>query len=455
VTELWRLGVDELAAGKHDPAEVITAFAARAREVDRLLNCFVAFEESAGPGVPGPLGGIPYAYKDVFVRRDGGRPSAGLPPPPPPLSGRTATVLERLDGAGAVALGRLNLDPLGYAATGLNGHWGDVRNPWRLDRIAGGSSSGAAAAVAAGAVAFAVGTDAGGSVRIPSALCGVTGLKPTFGRIPTTGSVGLTPSQETVGVIGRSALGLCHVLASASGLPMLVDAVRRRLDGARPLEGLVVAVDTRRFAELTAPVLNAAARRALDVLASAGAEVREVDLALLDRLDVAAVVLTWAEASALHGRRLDTYPVVVRRRLEAALAVSGADHVDALRYQGRALGELLSGPLAGADVLVLPTVAGPAREIAALADPNEAARASLENLRLNRPLSFAGLPSIALPIGFDDGLPLAFQLAGRPWSEELLLTCAAAFQHETEWHRPFPPLSLPREGAAPEQRSLD
>src|SRR5204863_6835527 len=152
----------------------------------------------------GPLRAIPFGYKDVFAHA-GVSPGLGLRRPEARANVGESAMLARLEAQGAVALGRLQLDPLAYSTIGLNPLLGDVRNPWAPERIAGGSSSGAAAAVAAGAVAFAIGTDTGGSVRIPAAYCGVVGLKPTFGRLPTLGCAALAPSQDVVGLLARTA----------------------------------------------------------------------------------------------------------------------------------------------------------------------------------------------------------------------------------------------------------
>ena len=402
MTELWQLGVADLAAriaaGEVEPPEVVAAFAARARDVDIELNCFIAWEERTPAATVGPLLGIPFAYKDVFAHA-GMAPGLGLRPPEPHPGVTRAAALARLEAQGAVSLGRLQLDPLAYSTTGMNPALGNVRNPLAPERIAGGSSSGAAAAVAAGAVAFAVGTDTGGSIRIPAAYCGVTGLKPTFGRVPTLGCAGLSPSQDVVGFIARSARDIAFVL----GLPIEEHDVTVGID---PRHGIDASVF--------------------------GPSVVDVDLALLERLEAYAPLLTRTEVVGLYANELDGAPPVLRSRLEAARAAGGEGYVDALRRQPFALKELLDGPLAAADVLVAPVVAGPPPRFDELADTEAELEASLVNLRLNRACNFAGVPALSLPTGFDDdGLPRAVQLIGRPWSEPLLLSVAAAYQHAT------------------------
>ncbi len=208
--------------------------------------------------------------------------------------------------------------------------------------------------------------------------------------------------------------------------------------------GLRLGVDQRLLAATT-PELAAAADAWLETASGLGIEPVAVDCSGLERFDTAATVLTWAEASAIHGRSLaeqpERYPPTVRARLELAVAATGADHVDAMRLQGRAIAELLDGPLAAADVLVAPTISGPPSPVAAV--ERDALAASLANLRLNRPFNFTGVPALALPIGFDDdGLPLALQLVGRPWAEATLLAVAAAYQRETDWHRRWPAVAV-------------
>jgi aspartyl-tRNA(Asn)/glutamyl-tRNA(Gln) amidotransferase subunit A len=459
LTEVWSLGVERLVAaigaGELSSAEVVEAFAARAIEVDAVLNCFIELDREASKraatreraAARGPLHGIPFAHKDVFAH-DGRTPTAGAPGVRLELRAREATVLARLERAGAISLGSLNLDPLAYAATGRNPDFGDVRNPWDPSRIAGGSSGGAAAAVAAAAVPFAIGTDTGGSTRIPAALCGVTGLKPTLGRIPTTGVVPLSASQDTIGILARSARDVALVLEHVAGhdpedaasIPAPVPAFAE-LDGS--FVGVRLGFDPEAFVERTTPQIAAAVRSALAVFTGLGVDPVEVDLSLIDGFDAAATVLTWAEAGAVHQRAFGPDPAAfapaIRARLELALATHGADHVDAMRLQGRALAQLLGGPLAVADVLLVPTIAASAVPIDSVRE--DADDVSVGHLRLNRPWNFAGLPAVTFPVGFDaGGLPLGIQLVARPWAEQLLLTCAAAYQTGTDWHHRLPPL---------------
>ncbi len=455
MSEVWALGVEELvaaiSAGELGAVEVVEACADRARAVDALVNCFIAFEDDApqraASGAQGPLHGVPYAYKDVFTHR-GVTPTVGVRGVTLEMQAADATVLKRLNVAGAIALGSLNLDPFAYGVTGTNPDFGDARNPWDPSRIAGGSSGGAAAAVAARAVPFAIGTDAGGSVRIPAALCGVTGLKPTLGRIPMRGAAPLTWSQDTVGILARSVRDVALVLEHVAGHdPKDAGSILAPVPAFATLvescERARVGFDPEAIAGHTTPEIADAAEAALAVFAGLGAEIVEVDLSMLDAFDAAACVLTWAEASAVHERTFGAdpaaYPPAIRARLEVALAAHGADHANAMRLQGRALAQLLDGPLAVADVLLAPTVAAPAVTIDSLRE--DAAGVSLGHLRHNRPFNFTGVPGLAVPVGFDaGGLPLGVQLVARPWAAALLRACAAASPAASDWHRRVPSL---------------
>lgn len=466
MAELWELSLSELAdalrGGQAGAEEVCSAFLAHAAEVDQSVNCFIELDGASAlkrsraldrfaAAERGALHGVPFAAKDIFA---GGvlAPSAGTRHMRLNMRARSAAVIECLEAQGAVNLGRLNLDPWGYAATGANPDFGDTRNPWDLTRLAGGSSSGAAAAVAARALPFAIGGDTGGSVRIPAALCGVVGIKPTFGRISRRGSVPLSYSQDTIGILGRAAADVALVLEHVAGYdeddpaslnvpaPALAGRVGAMSGGGLPLDGLRLGIDRGRVAQDCEREIVSLIDAALGVFTDLGAAIVHVDLSAFRRYDIAASVLTQAESAALHGRSLaatpEDYPPTVRSRLTAAMACLGSDHVDALRYQGHALRELLHGPLAAADVLMVPAAGGPAPRADALNDgaPDEALRLSLELLRFHRPLSFTGVPALSLPIGFDScGLPAGVQLAGRPWAEARILACAAAYQGVTDW----------------------
>lgn len=473
--ELWQRPATELVAlvkrSELSAEEVAQSFLARCAEADAATNCFVTLEaesalatarrldDSPPSAEAAPLLGLPYAVKDVFAT-ESGAPRAGAPHPALTLRANAATSLERLEKAGAIGVGRLNLDPWAYAATGVNPHFGDTLNPWNPAHLAGGSSSGAAAAVAARAVPVALGTDTGGSVRIPAAMCGVTGLKPTFGRLSRRGTIPLSFSQDTVGVLANSAQDIALVLSRLAGYdpldPASIDAPRPQYlaglersvaAGDRPLRGVRVGVHPEGFQHACDPAIEALAEAALAVLSDAGATLVELDLACLRDFDVAASVLTQAESASIHraavGRAPEDYAPAVRARIWAGLGCQGSDHVDALRYQGVALRQLLDGPLSQADLLAVPVTGrtAPGQEEVQTMDTEQAVSLSVSMLSLNRPFNLVGTPALSLPIGFcGDRLPAGLQLVGRPWSEARLLQVAAVHQAATDWHLRIPKL---------------
>ncbi len=435
---------------------------ARAQAADAALNCFIELDpdaalrraaaldrELADGGDPGPLAGVPFAAKDIFATGER-QPTSGSRRVRLESQARSSTALQRLNGAGAIGLGWLNLDQFSYAATGTNPDFGSVLNPWDPARMTGGSSSGAAAAVASGAAAFAIGGDTGGSVRIPASFCGVVGLKPTFGRIPRRGSTPMCFSQDSLGIIARRVADAALVLEAVAGHDPLdsssfdvpVPAYSTRLgDGDEGWHGIRVGFDRSYVAAIAGGEAQAATEAAIELMADHGAEIVAVDLGRLPAYDVAATVITWAEVAALHSRtfpsRRGDYAPATGARLESALLSHGADHVNALRYQGRALREFCRDVLSVADLVVCPTAAGPPAPVAAVEDDDRhgVVTRSLDSLRLNRPFNLLGLPAMSVPMGFDGlGLPIGMQLVSRPWDELTLLRCGAAYQELTDWH---------------------
>lgn len=459
----WRVvdAAKAIDAGEISCLELTESILGRAQRENRLFNCFIEIEEEvaietanardreiASGRNGGPLFGVPFGYKDVFVR-NGTAPSAGARDVRFRFRAGSSTVLEHLDHAGAVPIGRLNMDQFGYAATGTNPDFGDARNPWSPARAAGGSSSGAAVAVAAGVLPYAIGTDTGGSVRIPSSYCGVVGLKPTFGRISKRGAMPLSYSQDTVGIIARTANDVASVLGTIAGHDPLdagsasctvPDFVSKLTNRKRRLDGVRIGKDDRCY-ETSAPTLETA----LEEMSKLGAEIVTVDLSRLDSYDVAAQVLTWSEVAALHEKTFleepDAYAPSTRVRIETALRSRGVDYVNARRFQGRALEEFLHRTLRDVDLVATPTTIGPPPLIKTIGSPDSKAAlvASTAALRLNRPFSFLGVPSLSLPVGPDEyGMPTGLQLVAGPWCELDLLHCGATYQSVTDWHSRVP-----------------
>jgi aspartyl-tRNA(Asn)/glutamyl-tRNA(Gln) amidotransferase subunit A len=462
-------------AGDWSCEEMSARFLERARRAQAELNCFIEIdgeaalrdarlldEELAGGGEAPALAGVPFGAKDIFVH-NGRVPTVGARTLRLATRAESSPALDRLAAAGAVNLGWLNLDQFSYAATGTNPEFGSVRNPWDPTRMAGGSSSGAAAAVAFGALPFAVGADTGGSVRIPASLCGVVGLKPTFGRIPRRGGAPMCYSQDSLGVLARSVADVALVLEAiaghdpldASSFDVPVPRYSAALaDGAGGMRGLRLGVDQSYIAGIGAAEVQEATQRALEVMQEHGAELVPVDLSRLPVYDVVATVITSAEVGALHSqtfpRHRDAYAPATRARLDAALLSHGADHVNALRLQGRALREFCRDVLSAVDVVVNPTTPGPPAlvEDVEADDRRGVVNRSLDSLQLSRPFNLLGLPAMSVPMGFDgSGLPMGLHLVSRPWDESTLLRCGAAYQSVTDWHLRMPPAPLAESGA--------
>ncbi|MBN2361412.1 MAG: amidase [Deltaproteobacteria bacterium] len=422
-----------------------------ARDQEAVLRQAAASSERFRQGAPlGPLDGVPVAVKDEIdvagypttlgTSFQGSAPAAA-----------DATAVARLRAAGAVVIGKTNMHEIGIGVTGVNPHHGAARNPYRLDRVTGGSSSGSAAAVAAGLCPLALGADGGGSIRIPAALCGVVGLKPTFGRVSEHGAAPLCWSVAHLGPIGASArdvaLGYALIAgpdgADAGSLQQPPVELDRFDDG--DLSSLTVGIFAPWFEDADAAVVEAG-RRLLDGLAALGLGRREVEIEDLDLFQLAhlvTIVSEMLESQRPHlAQHRARYGGDVRLNLALAEGLTATDYVRAQRLRTRACRNLLAA-LANADLLLTPATAGVAPPI----HPAALACGESNLTGLNRLMRFAaignltGLPAITFPAGYTvDGLPIGYQLIGRPWSEGLLLRVANAIEKLVErrqprWHR--------------------
>jgi aspartyl-tRNA(Asn)/glutamyl-tRNA(Gln) amidotransferase subunit A len=446
--------------------EVLDAVLARAKAVQPKLNCFLRIDEAlarsaaqladaelARGHLRGPLHGVPLAHKDMFYR-------AGVPSScGSRVRGRepetaTATVLKRLDAAGAIQFGVLHMAEFAYGPTGHNHHDGPCRNPWNTAHVTGGSSSGSGASVAARAGFAALGSDTGGSVRLPAAICGITGLKVTYGRISRAGAMPLSFSMDSIGPLARSAAdcaALLGVLAgpdpadpTASG--EAVPDYSARLP--QPVKGLRVGVPTTYFTDDMDPGVGAALTESIKALESLGCVIVPVTLpAEMAAIDAAGTHLIAAEAAAYHGNWLRTraegYSPQVRARLERGLALPAARYIDALRLRGPALAAFSQAVFAKVDVLHAPVLPIPTPTIAEtdVGGAPTMDRTLALMTRFTRPFNYLGVPSLALPCGFlASGLPVSMQLVGRPFDEATILALGHAFQQATDWHKREPKL---------------
>jgi aspartyl-tRNA(Asn)/glutamyl-tRNA(Gln) amidotransferase subunit A len=407
-----------------------------------------------GGGPLGPLHGVPIALKDLFDTR-GVRTTAGSLIRRDHVPAEDAPVVRRLREAGAIVLGKLNMHEFAYGPEGLNVHYGHARNPWdaSAERIAGGSSSGSGVAVAAGLAAGALGTDTGGSIRIPASLCGITGLKPTYGRVSRAGAVPLSWSMDHIGPMTRSAADCALMLRAMAGYDaadattsvLPVPDYVAALDG--DVKGLRIGMLRDCFVDSAAPEVRAAVERAAGMFTRAGAVVDEVSLPLSPHVAAASFAIVASEALAYHADNLRTraaeYQADVRERLMMGVVVSGLHYVRAQQVRALVRAEV-DGALARRDVLLAPstpivaTLIGERQTL--IGDVLADVRASL--IRYTRPFNVSGHPACSLPCGFTgSGLPIGMQLVGRPFDEATVLRAADAFQRLSDFHTRRPVLA--------------
>ena len=449
-----------IATKEVSPVEVVRAHLDRISALDARLRAFItvcadsalqsarASEADLMAGkVAGPLHGVPWAPKDLYstkgVRTTGGSKILGDSVP-----AADATVVARLGAAGAIVLGKLNMHEFAYGPEGLNAHYGDARNPWdaRAHRITGGSSSGSGAAVAAGLAPGSLGSDTGGSIRIPASLCGITGLKPTYGRVSRAGVLPLAWSMDHVGPMTRTARDCALMLNAIAGydpadpttsvlpVPDYTAALRGDVKGLRV--GLLCA----HFTDVATAEVRAAVEAAAEQLERAGAILDEVNLAGVLHVAAASSAIVASEALAYHAgwmrSRPQDYQPDVRERLRMGAFVSGAHYVRAQQLRALVRSEI-DEALAKRDVLLAPATPIPAPVLGeretTLGDGTSDVRAAL--IRLTRPFNYSGHPAGAAPCGFTaGGLPIGLQIVGRPFDEATVLRVVDAYQRLTDWH---------------------
>jgi aspartyl-tRNA(Asn)/glutamyl-tRNA(Gln) amidotransferase subunit A len=400
----------------------------------------------------GPLHGVPLAHKDLFGW-GGGAASCGTAVPEYFRAERDATVLARLEAAGAITLGCLNLSELALGPFGDNAHHGDAETPWRAGHAAGGSSSGSGAAVAAGLAYGALGTDTGGSIRLPAACCGVVGLKPTYGRVSRAGAMPLSWSLDHVGPLARTVRDAAILLGVIAGADPADGTASRRpvpdylagLDGS--IAGLRVGVPDRFYWDGLDEEVRTAVRAALDALRGLGARVAECPLPDPALLNDLANVIARCESAAVHARVVRESPHVlqpaVRARLEIGLHLSAHDYLQATRLRARATRTFVAEVFREVDVLAAPTIPEPAPALAAVkaGSADEIVRRMGRFSRLTRPWNALGLPALSVPCGFAaDGRPVGLQLVGRPFDEATLHPAGHAYEQAAGWWRRRPPL---------------
>jgi aspartyl-tRNA(Asn)/glutamyl-tRNA(Gln) amidotransferase subunit A len=463
--------IEELAAllakRKISPVELAEFFLRRIERENPALNAFLTV--TAEPAIAAarraeksflrprsrrensPLLGIPITLKDNIGTR-GIRTTAGSKILRDFVPAEDSTVARKLARAGAVLLGKTNLNEFAYGITGANEHYGPVHNPWAPDRITGGSSAGSAASVAAGLCVASVGTDTGGSVRVPSAFCGIVGLKPTFGRVSIHGTIPLSPSLDHVGPLARSvadAAILLRVIAGrdpldATSSPRPVedfpDALRK------PFRNFRLGRPREHYWEKLDDEVRRAAETALHEMEKRGAVICEVSLPHLKKSLDAATDISLAEALHVHEvagyfpARAAEYGEEVRQRIDSG------KNVPAIRYLAgfivrKCLVAEFDSAFQKVDAVVAPTVPVPAPLIGVESVQIEGERVGLRPALVGhaRPANFAGLPAISVPCGFTrDRLPVGLQLIGRAFDDATLLRIAHSYERATDWRTRHP-----------------
>jgi aspartyl-tRNA(Asn)/glutamyl-tRNA(Gln) amidotransferase subunit A len=419
-------------------------------EADAALKAADAADTALAKGnYRGRLHGVPLAHKDMYYD-EGHVVTCGSKIRRDFVAKTTATALQRLKDAGSIRLGSLQMVEFAYGPTGHNFHYGAVHNPFAFGHITGGSSSGSGAAVAARLTFAALGSDTGGSIRMPAHFCGVTGLKTTYGRISRAGAMPLSQSLDTVGPLARTAEDCALLLGLMAGadpedptaatlpVPDYMAATRE------PIKGLKLGVPSAFYVDDLDGEVARILEQTLAVLKAEGAQIVQVELPDQRQLAAAAQLVVAVEAAAFHKRwlieRPQDYGPQVLMRLQNGLAIPGVSYLEAMRWRGPALAAHTAAT-ADVDAVIAPAVPVAAPTIAESDVGNGPdAESVIQRLtRFTRPVNYLGLPSLAIPSGFTTkGLPIAMQLIGRSFDEATLLRIGAAFQRATDFHHRVP-----------------
>lgn len=469
-----------LRAGEFTQAEVLSAARARIAAAQPVNNAFITLEEEPLPAADlsaSPLAGVPMAYKDNICTKGQRTTCASkiLGDFRPPYD---ATAVERLTAAGAVSLGKLNMDEFAMGSTSETSFYGPVKNPWDSARVSGGSSGGAAAAVAAGEVWYAIGSDTGGSIRQPAAYCGVTGMKPTYGTVSRYGLIAYASSLDQLGPIARSAADCAAVLDLIRGkdprdgtsLDVPAGGLLDALTG--DLRGVKIGLPADCLGEGLQPEVRRSVLEAADVLRARGAVVEECTLPLLKYAVPAYYIVACAEASSNLSRfdgvkygwrapdygdltelynktRTQGFGSEVKRRILLGTFVLSTGYYDAYYKKALQVKALIKADFDRAfgqyDLLLTPVAPTTAPRLGeSLSDPLQMYLSDIYTVSVN----LAGLPAISVPCGLDDGgLPIGAQLIGPALGDGAVLNAAHALQLETDWHRRLP---LLRDGESAE-----
>ncbi|ASK18178.1 MULTISPECIES: Asp-tRNA(Asn)/Glu-tRNA(Gln) amidotransferase subunit GatA [unclassified Halomonas] len=463
-----------LKSGELSSRELTSHFLQRIEQADGTLNSFITVtaeqalnqaetaDNARAAGKAGKLTGIPFALKDIFCTQ-GVKTSCGSKMLDNFIAPYNATVVEKLNAAGTISLGKTNMDEFAMGSSNENSYFGAVKNPWDLTAVPGGSSGGSAAAVAAGLVPAAMGTDTGGSIRQPAAFCGITGLKPTYGRVSRYGIIAYASSLDQAGPMAKSAEDCAHLLnviaghdvrdstSVARGVPDYTETLNA------PLSGLKIGLPKEYFGDGLDSDVEKAVREAVKVYESLGATVREVSLPHTHYAIPAYYVIAPAEASSNLSRydgvrfghrcdapadlidlytrsRAEGFGDEVKRRILIGTHTLSEGFFDAYYTKAQKVRRLIRQDFLDAfedvDVLMGPASPTPAFDLGAKKDPVSMYLQDIYTIAVN----LAGIPGISVPAGFSNGRPVGLQILGTHFAEAQLLNVAHQFQQATDWH---------------------
>lgn len=434
------------------PVELAIMLFERIDEVDKKLNSYLtvmkeealaqakqAEREILAGQYRGPLHGVPIALKDLLNTK-GVRTTAGSQALADNIPDDDATVVKKLREEGAVIIGKLNMHEFAYGVTNKNAYFGNANNPWDVERSPGGSSGGSGAAVAAGLAYASLGSDTGGSIRTPSALCGIFGLKPTFGRVSKFGAIPLAWSLDHIGPMTRSAQDLAIVLQAIAGFDRKdpttanVEVPDYSASFGQSIDGMKIGIPTNYFFDFVEEEVEASVKTAIKNLEDLGATIVEVAIPNLDLCEYSELVTIQSEAAAYHHDMLKEkshlYGNDVRTSLQAGQLVTAVQYIKAQQAR-RLIRESILQTFEQVDVLAAPTVSmvAPKWKESFRTIQGESKAVTAEFVRFAAPANLTGIPSLSVPIGFSaNGLPIGMQLMGKPFDEETLLTVAAVYE---------------------------
>ena len=452
-----------IAAGDLTSVEVTDWALVQARSLQSRLNCFVRLDEdsaraqaqaadearAAGHAL-GALHGVPLAHKDIYyeagkVTHCGSRVRRGE------VATATSPLLTRLENAGAINLGTLMMNEFALGPTGHNATWGDCHNAWNPSNIPGGSSSGSGTAVAARIIYGALGSDTGGSIRIPAAANGIVGIKPTYSRLSRAHSMALSHSLDTPGPLARTARDCARLLKVIAGYDPEDPSSSRRpvpdYEGAtqRDIVGVRVGIPENYFFDHVTSDVGQAIQTAISTLQSLGAVLVRLKVPSPEPLAEFSRVVAYSEASAIHGtwlrERAAEYSAQVRVRAMIGSVIPASIYIEALHLRPGLLREFVTEVFDRCDVLLTPTLSIP---VPTLAETDVGSGDSMWRVlsllvHCTAPFNYLGLPAISVPAGFTtNGLPASLQLVARPFAEMTLFRVAGAYQNASDWHRRSP-----------------